>query len=252
MAGAPGHFRAARRAPPRIGCGGVKLAILVLAAGQGSRFGGEVPKAYVPCAGAPIVVHCVRRLAALWPERTLVLAADPAHGPHLDPILPALHAAGLDRVVAGGATRQESMRNAFAAAPEDHEVVLVHDAARPLFPRAAALLAIERAAAVGGALLAIPVTDTLKRADERRQVLGTVDRRGIWAAQTPQVLRRDLLVRALAAAQRDGFQATDDAALLEHAGLPVEVVPGSPHNLKITTREDLILAEILLRGEHLP
>ena len=137
-------------------------------------------------------------------------------------------------VVDGGATRQDSMRNALDACSADRELVLVHDAARPFFPVAAARQAVQRAAEVGGAILAVPVPDTLKRVDGDFLVTATVPRADLWLAQTPQVAQRAVLEKAMARATERGVTLTDDASLLEQIGVPVEVVPSTPKNIKLT------------------
>ena len=160
--------------------------------------------------------------------------ARPGHGLRSNP----------GRTVDGGETRQESMQRCLhAAGPVD--LVLVHDAARPLLPIAATRQCIEAAAATGAALLAIPAPDTLKRVGDGA-VAATIDRSGIWLAQTPQVIRRSVLLQALEHARATGFTGTDDVSLVEHLGAPVAVVPGSPANLKITRPEDLPLCEAIL------
>ncbi len=224
--------------------------MLLLAAGRGQRFGGDRPKVYVECAGRTLLRRSLDRLAAVHEPREIILAAHPEDRVRfLDGEMDALRAAGLDAVVDGGATRQESMRRALAAADPAAELVLVHDAARPFFPVAAARRAIERAAAVGAALLAIPAPDTLKRVDDDHRILETVDRSGIWLAQTPQVLRRELLIRALDEAERIDYQGTDDVSLLERMGATVEVVAGAATNLKITQPEDIELATLIAQRE---
>ncbi len=148
--------------------------------------------------------------------------------------------------VAGGAERQDSMRAGLTVLPADVELVAIHDAARPLvLPRdiARVVAAAERS---GAALLAVPVRDTLKRVRDGR-VVETPPREGLWAAQTPQVFRAGLLREALAKAEADGFQGTDDAQLVERLGCAVEIVEGDPSNLKITWPADLAWAEACVR-----
>jgi 2-C-methyl-D-erythritol 4-phosphate cytidylyltransferase len=231
----------------------VSVSILVLAAGRGTRLGGPVPKAYLPVKGEPLLCRSIRRLAALVGTQDnweIVLAADPTdRAAHLEPLLPRLEELGLGQVVAGGATRQESMARALAASNGETELVLVHDAARPFFPLDAAAEAIQKARHVGAALLAVPVPDTVKQVDDEGRVSATVNRHGLWLAQTPQVMRRDLLEQALAAAENEGAMASDDVGLLERLGHPVAVVVGSSRNIKITTQADLELAELLAAAE---
>ena len=211
-----------------------------------------MPKAFLRLAGRPLWLHSAERLLqALPPDTTaqMVLLVHPDdRATHLAACWHAITdtAVGANLlVVDGGATRQESMRNGLAACTADTDLVLVHDAARALLPIQATRACIAAAAERGAALLAVPVPDTLKRVHQH-DVAGTLDRTGIWLAQTPQVVRHELLVRALAHATRTGFEGTDDVSLVEHLGEPVVVVPGSPTNLKITRPEDLPLAEAIL------
>lgn len=234
----------------------MKVAIVLLAAGRGTRFGGPVPKAYLVLAGTPLVVHSARRLlraTAAYGERQLVVAVHPDdRTTHLASCLPALEAAcGAAcrlAIVEGGASRQESMERCLAAVDAAAELVVVHDAARALLPIPATQACLAAAERSGAALLAVPVPDTLKRVQDGR-ITATVDRAGLWLAQTPQVVRRDLLVRGLAHARASGFTGTDDVSLVEAMGAEVTVVPGSPTNLKITQPDDLPLAAALLAAE---
>jgi 2-C-methyl-D-erythritol 4-phosphate cytidylyltransferase len=222
--------------------------MLLLAAGRGVRFGGLVPKAFLPLLGKPLLLHAAERLTAACARNdrvALVVVVHPADRARLDPWMPSLAHLGDVRFADGGASRQESMQRGLAAAPADADLVLVHDAARPLVPVDAVRECLAAAARTGAALLAIPAPDTLKRVRDDR-VEATLDRDGIWLAQTPQVLRRELLERALAAAAASGFTGTDDVSLAERIGAPIEVVRGSPTNLKITRSDDLPLAEAIL------
>src|SRR5688572_29114012 len=178
------------------------VSMLLLAAGRGARFGGGVPKAWLPLRGRTLVERSLTRLARLLPSARaeIVLAVhDDDRARLLEPLLPRLQQLGLTKVVSGGATRQDSMRHALAAGDPHAQLVLVHDAARPFFPLAAAAAAVAKAAATGAALLAMPAPDTLKEVDGTR-VRSTRPRDGVWSAQTPQVMRRDLLQAALAQA----------------------------------------------------
>ena len=231
------------------------VAILVLAAGRGRRLGGPVPKAFVPVQGVTLLERSVARLAATVPnDRTIVVAVHPDdRAEHIEPILSRLQELGVTAVVDGGATRADSMANALAAVPGAQPaattLVLVHDAARPFFPIEATRHAIAEAATHGAALLALPARDTLKQVAPPApgsdptiaDVQGTIDRATVWLAQTPQVIRRDLLEQALAAPGASA--ATDDVALVEALGHPVRAIAGTPANFKVTTNHDLLLAE---------
>jgi 2-C-methyl-D-erythritol 4-phosphate cytidylyltransferase len=219
----------------------VRVGVVIPAAGLGERMGG-VKKPWLTLLGEPLLLHTLRPFLA-HPDVAAVrvaLSAEDAAAP------PAWLRARDPRIecVPGGATRAASVRAGLAALP-DVDVVLVHDAARPLATRAILDRCI--AAVAGGAVGAVagwPASDTLKQVDEARRVVGTPDRSRIWHAQTPQAFPKALLERAYAV--WDGSDATDDAALVERAGGTVVMVEGSPTNLKVTRPEDVAVAETLL------
>jgi 2-C-methyl-D-erythritol 4-phosphate cytidylyltransferase len=215
---------------------------LIVAAGRGERLGFGRPKALVPLCGQPMLAWSVGSLRAV---------------PAVSQIVVALPADALDEApdgvtaVAGGVQRSQSVRAALAAASADADLVIVHDAARPLatpvlFTQALEALAL--APEADAVIAATPVSDTIKEvAEDGRSVTRTLDRARLWAVQTPQVFRRAALERALAEASDELLsQATDDAWLIERAGGVVHVIGSDPGNLKITTAEDLRVAELLL------
>lgn len=216
---------------------------VIAAAGRATRFGGPVPKPYLRIAGATLLEHCLRALMSLpgVAGGAVVLATG-------DRRFERLPAALRRRVVAveGGNTRARSVLNGLqsliTASAEDW--VLVHDAARPCVPRRdlRALIGACRRDAVGG-LLAAPVADTVKQADEAGRSLGTLARERLWRAQTPQMFRLGVLSRALAQAFAAGFEPTDEAAAIEKQGLRPRLVEGSPLNVKVTRPADLAFAE---------
>ena len=159
-------------------------------------------------------------------------------------------AAGLGaavKITPGGIERQDSVRIALGLTSAESELVIVHDAARPLATPAIFEACIAAAARAGGAIAAIPVADTLKRvADSDRTIAATVARTGLWQAQTPQAFRRDLLLAAHRRAVSEGIVATDDADLVERTGARVEVVEGSTANIKVTTPSDLAIVEAII------
>jgi len=227
----------------------VQLAILLLASGRSTRMGGATPKVYLPLAGVPVLLRTARRLRALDAQAELILAIHPDdRDTHLTPLLPQLATLGVSKILDGGPSRQDSMRRALAAAGAERDLILIHDAARPFFPLQASRDAITRATEVGAALLAVPASDSLKRVSDEGVVESSLDRDGVWLAQTPQVIQRALLEGGLEA----GLQGTDDVSLVEQSGAPVAVVTGSTHNLKITTPSDLELAELLVTLEDNP
>ncbi|HQW67111.1 MAG TPA: 2-C-methyl-D-erythritol 4-phosphate cytidylyltransferase [Gemmatimonadales bacterium] len=218
------------------------VGVIVVAAGRGERMGGEVPKQYLSLAGHPVLLHALRPFVS-HPEVACVVVVLPAADAAEPPAWLATLRGETLATVAGGASRAESVRAGLAALPDGCEVVLVHDGARPFPPREAIDGGIRAARAGHAALPALPVAETLKRADDFGRVLGTVPRAGLWLAQTPQAFPRGLLRRAHAADLAGDLVPTDDAMLVEMLGAVVELLPGSARNLKITTRDDLALAE---------
>lgn len=219
----------------------------MVAAGLGRRFGGTAPKQYRELGGVPIVLRALRPFAAHPEVARLVLVLPPA-----DAASPPAFLSGLPgdclTLVPGGAERTDSVAAGLATLGQECRLVLIHDGARPFPDRAVIDAVIAHARAGDGAVAAVPVSDTLKEAalGEDTRVSRTVPRDRLWRAQTPQGFPRALLERAYALARERGLGATDDAALVEAAGGTVRLVPDSPRNLKITTADDLALAERLL------
>lgn len=222
-----------------------RAAVIVAAGGAGRRMGG-VRKQYLELAGVPVLARALRPFLE-HPAVEWAVVALPAE----DAADPPAWLTGLDRrviVVAGGVERTHSVRNALEAVPPEADVVLVHDAARPLVT----LDIVERtlAAASRGlsAVAGVPPVDTIKVVDRDGLVRGTPERGGLRSAQTPQAFPRAVLVEAHRRAAAEGLTATDDAALVERYGGDVVVVEGSPENLKVTGLLDLRLAEAILRA----
>jgi 2-C-methyl-D-erythritol 4-phosphate cytidylyltransferase len=221
----------------------MSVVALLLAAGRGERLGHELPKAFVPLAGRPLLLHALEALAA---------------APEIDEVIPVVAAAELPRLrallaewgprpklagaVAGGAERQDSVWAGLEALPPRTSLVAVHDAARALLQPAAVSRVVAAAWRSGAAILAVPVRDTIKRVSAGR-IVETPARPECWAAQTPQVFRREILCEALAKAAAERYLGTDDAELVERLGVPVEVVEGDIDNFKLTHPQDLVLAE---------
>ena len=219
---------------------GPRAAVVIPAGGSGRRMGG-VRKQYLELAGQPVLLHSVRAFLDHPAVSWVIVALPPEDLARPPRTLPR----GVT-VVAGGAERGDSVRLGLDAVPAAADVVLIHDAARPLVGRDVIDRALEAAARGVGAVAAIPVSDTLKRVGEGSTIDGTVERAGLWRAQTPQAFPRRMIVDAYARAAAEGVTATDDAALVERFGGRVVVVKGSLRNLKVTTPEDLRLAELLL------
>lgn len=221
------------------------VGVVVVAAGQGTRIGGEVPKQYRELGGVPMLLRALRPFTAHPDVGHTVVALPPRDAGNPPPWLRELLGVTLS-VVAGGAQRSESVARGLAGLPASCTTILVHDAARPFVDRATIDGVIVVARSGLGAVPAVRLEDTLKESESDQLVKRTVPRERLWRAQTPQGFPRHLLEEAHARARREGAQATDDAGLVERLGAAVRIVPGSAFNLKITTEEDLRMAERLL------
>jgi len=209
------------------------VAVLIPDGGVGARLGGRTPKQFLRVGREAILTTTVRHFRRHPRVAAIVVAAPAAHVARARRLL----GRGVV-VVAGGATRQESGRLALEAAPPGVGVALVHDAVRPFITRALVDAVLSAARADGAAVCALPVAETVKRVRDG-VVEATVERAGLWAAQTPQAFRAEVLREAHDKARRDGVAGTDDAMLVERLGHRVRVVPGLPGNVKITTADDL-------------
>lgn len=220
------------------------VAALVLGAGRGERLGHALPKAFVPLEGRSLIERSIRALRASGAVGRILPVLAPGDRPRwealgLEPI------EGLVAPVDGGAERQDSMRAGVEALPDSYEWIAIHDAARCLVAADDVRAVVAAARESGAAILAERVRDTIKRVADG-VVVETPARDTCWAAQTPQVIRRDWLLEALEANRSTGRMATDDAQLVEWIGRPVRVVEARRPNPKITRAEDLVLARALL------
>ncbi|MDR3590114.1 MAG: 2-C-methyl-D-erythritol 4-phosphate cytidylyltransferase [Negativicutes bacterium] len=222
---------------------------IVAAAGSGTRMETGINKVFVPLLGRPILLHSVEALAACPEVDDLIVVVAPGEEAQAEELLTGARLSKGWKVVPGGSQRQYSIANALRTVPEACGIILIHDGARPLIDQTAVGLAVAAARDCGAAGVAVPVKDTIKTVDPAGFIAATPERSTLWAIQTPQVFEAGLLRRAYAEAARDDFLATDDAALVERLGVRVKIVQGSYRNLKITTPEDLVVAEALLRKE---
>jgi 2-C-methyl-D-erythritol 4-phosphate cytidylyltransferase len=225
---------------------------LIPAAGMGKRMGASINKQYLHLAGMPIVARTISVFedAPFIDGIFLVIPADeiPYCREHV------VEAHGFRKVleiVPGGRERQNSVMNGLRAIQQrqagEHDVVLIHDGVRPLISQELLRESIEVASGCAGALVAVPAKDTIKTVRDGL-VIATPDRDTLWQAQTPQVFRFGIIFAAHQAAEQDGFMGTDDASLVERLGGAVRIVRGDYRNIKITTPEDIVLAEAFLAG----
>lgn len=225
------------------------------AAGLGTRMGAETPKQFLALDGVPVLVFTLRRLAACPAIKEFVIATRAEEVDSLSASLASEKLGRPARVVRGGDTRQDSVANALAHVPSNSQLILVHDAVRPLVTLNQIERVIAEAAACGAAILGIPAMDTVKEVKRASLptdvalITATIPRERVVLAQTPQVFRSSLLLEAFARARQDGVSASDEAGLVERLGHDVHVVVGSERNLKITRPGDMELAEFYLRQE---
>jgi len=216
----------------------MSIAVIVPAAGTGSRFGGQIPKQFQPLAGKPLIQHVIERF--LLDENVSRVIV-----PVAEMLLGSVKNSERITFVAGGETRLQSVMRGIEHA-EDAELIAIHDAARPLFSTETFHAVVAAAREFGAALPVVPVADTIHVMTDDATIERTLDRSMLAAAQTPQCFRAEVLRDVLARARQENVDATDEAGLAARFGYSVKAVPGDPRNLKITVPEDMVVAESYL------
>lgn len=223
----------------------MKSYAVILGGGSGRRMGSDLNKIFLPLRGIPAIIRSIAPFTGLCAGAVVVAAEN-----EINDMRTLLSRYGMDRfvkaIVPGGRERQYSVWNGLKALPEDAECVLIHDGARSLVTEDIIQRAMASVEQHGSGIAAVPVVDTIKHATEDGLVVDTPERASLYAVQTPQAFRMELILQAHLKAQEDGFLGTDDASLLEHAGMPVYLSEGSRENLKLTTPIDLELADLIL------
>ena len=222
------------------------VGVIIPAGGAGRRFGGRTPKQFVRLEGVPILVRTVALFAMRRDVAAIVVAAPSGDVPRVRRMLAAA-GHGTVTVVAGGKERQHSVWNGLQALPSSCEFVLVHDAVRPFTPSRVISSVVKEARACGASVVGVPVGDTLRREGRAGFLSATVDRAHLWAVQTPQGFRTELLREAHREAARKGILRTDETSLVELMGIEARVVQGTQSNIKITTKNDLEFARFLAK-----
>jgi 2-C-methyl-D-erythritol 4-phosphate cytidylyltransferase len=229
-----------------------KFAVILPAAGQSSRFKDKEKKPFAVLDGRAVWLRCAELFVTRDDVLQTIIVVSKADQETFRRRYAANMAFMNVQIADGGAERFESVANALALVKPEAEFVAIHDAVRPCLTEEMVNAVFASAARTGAALLAVPVTDTLKRVNAQQEVQETVARQGLWLAQTPQVFRREWLVEAYANRGKVGKEITDDTQLVEAAGHKVHVVEGSSTNVKITTKGDLFLAEAVLKSRPKP
>jgi len=227
----------------------MKVTAIIVAAGEGLRIGGKVPKPFLPLCGRAVVLRTLDRFFSTRSVGKIILVIAASERSRCERMLRADAALGQRPWVlqSGGATRQESVKAGLEELDADTDVVVIHDGARPFVSAALIDRCVESAKQDGAVAVGLPARDTIKTVSDDRWVLSTPDRTALWEIQTPQAFRRELIVQAHDWARREGVAATDDAMLVERMGKPVKIIEGETTNLKITLPDDLWLAEAMIR-----
>jgi 2-C-methyl-D-erythritol 4-phosphate cytidylyltransferase len=224
----------------------MRINAVIVAAGEGKRMGAGAPKPLLPLCGRPVLLHTLAAFAASRVGRAIVVVAEKERA-RFERLLRGSDLGRLEWTLQnGGPRRQDSVARGLDLVDADCEIVVVHDAVRPLVSPDLIHRCIDAAAKDGAAVVGVPVADTIKTVSAERRIEATPPRESLWAIQTPQAFQVGLLREAHRGAKSAGVEATDDAMLVERLGKTVVVVEGDRRNIKITTPEDLALAEALL------
>ena len=226
----------------------MKVAAVIAAGGTGIRMNASVPKQFLEIAGKPIFLHTIERIASLEEVIQIILALPETHISAATAILSGLQVRIAAECVAGGSNRQESVQRGVRHANSDADVIMVHDAVRPVCDRDTMRRVLDAAWETGAAVPGLPATETIQRVSRKGRVLATPPRSELFAIQTPQAFHAGILRSALDRAGAAGFVGTDESSVVRWAGHRVTVVPGSPDNIKITRPMDLEIAERLISG----
>lgn len=220
--------------------------VIIPAAGQGKRMGAGKNKLLLTLEGIPVLIHTLKVFEADTQCSGIILAIHPGDEAEFKILLKEYGIHKVTSLVAGGKERQDSVYNGLKAVGSHEGVVLVHDAARPFIKVETIHRLVEAAGNEGGAIVAVPVKDTIKKA-VNSQVIETVERSSLWAVQTPQAFRVSILLQAHHKAARDHFTGTDESSLVERLPHRVAIIEGDYDNIKLTTPEDLYFAQAILR-----
>jgi 2-C-methyl-D-erythritol 4-phosphate cytidylyltransferase len=227
----------------------MRVNAVIVAAGEGKRMGGNLPKPLIALAGRALILHTLDRFVRSH-ARKVILVVPEQHKQKFEQTVRAdPQQKSLDFILeSGGRRRQDSVVRGLDRLDEDCEVVVIHDGARPLISPVIIDHCVELAQKEGAAVVGVPAKDTIKVVSESRRIESTPPRNSLWEIQTPQAFRVEIIREAHRRAEQDGIEATDDAMLVERLGRRVALLEGERSNMKITTPEDLLIAEALIRA----
>jgi len=224
------------------------VSAVIVAAGKGIRMNDTVRKQYLPLAGRPVLSHCLTLFEACDLINKVILVVPQEDFDYCRNKILSKFKIKID-LVAGGKERQDSVYNGLIALGENGGIVVIHDGVRPFANKEMLKSCVRGAKKHGACIIGVPVWDTLKRVSSSQNIETTIERKNIWFAQTPQAFKYDIIRKAHENARLKGYTGTDDARLVEQMGYPVKILTGSKKNIKITTREDLKLAQMMIHAE---
>jgi len=226
----------------------MKTAAIIPAGGSGKRMQGSLSKQYLLLNGIPILVHTLKVFQNSPMVHDIFLVVPSGDIEFVKQSI--VHKYGISkvsRVLPGGQERQDSVKNGLDAVGDDYDIVIIHDGVRPFISEELVDLAILEATRDGAVTAGIPVKDTVKTVDQEGWIVETLSRDRLWLTQTPQAFKREVIKKAHMLASHDHYYGTDDAMLVERAGIHVKMISGSYDNIKVTTKEDLLLAEGIIK-----
>lgn len=230
-----------------------KVGVIIPAAGKGTRIGGTESKQFLELRGKPIIVHTLQRFQDCTEIYTILVAVEPSYREKLLQLIDEYRLSKVSKIVDGGAERQDSVRNCLGALKKDPvDIVVIHDAVRPFVTQSIIISVVKAVKSTGAAIAGVRVKDTIKIAGENRIIRETPARERLWIAQTPQAFTFELLAKAFEEAAAANFTGTDDSSLVERLGIGVVVVEGDYRNIKITTPEDMQIAEFIAESQISP
>jgi len=225
----------------------MSTSVIIPAAGFGERMGAPVSKQFLSLHGKPILVYTLERFQLCAAVDEIIIAAQPATHAQIEFLIAEFHIAKVSKIAEGGRRRQDSVNSALRFVDPASDIVIIHDGVRPFIQQKIILESIEQAKLFSAAVVAVRVKDTVKIGNEEGRFVKTLDRSVLWMAQTPQTFQRQLVLDAYEKATRENIEATDDASLVEVLNVHPAIVQGSFDNIKITTPDDLDVANLIAR-----
>ncbi|XP_057785392.1 2-C-methyl-D-erythritol 4-phosphate cytidylyltransferase, chloroplastic-like isoform X1 [Salvia miltiorrhiza] len=223
------------------------VSVILLAGGKGKRMGASMPKQYLPLLGQPIALYSFYTFSKMPEVKEIIVVCDPSYQDIFEDARDNIH---IDlKFALPGKERQDSVYSGLEEIDLNSELVCIHDSARPLVLTSDVTKVLKDGKRIGAAVLGVPAKATIKEANSESFVVKTLDRKTLWEMQTPQVIEPDLLKKGFEYVNREGLEVTDDVSIVEHLKHPVYITEGSYTNIKVTTPDDLLLAERILNPE---